>query len=148
MTTSAQSRTLNEPTTDESPRWLPLPEVFVQFNGPEPTVIRFASREKREAGTWTDFYGQIGSWLALHGKISEPVPLPAAPGRFIVNTTPVHGVERFSRPYELPNGLWLEADGRPQLLLDRAILLLQMFNVDPATVELYLEQRDEDGWIR
>ncbi|MCY4475231.1 MAG: hypothetical protein OXC83_07320 [Chloroflexi bacterium] len=146
MTTSEQSTTTkkDEPTH----RWTSLVDVFPQFDGPEPTVVRFSSGEKREAGTWTDLYGQIGSWLARHGKIKEPVQMPAAPGRFIVNTDPVHAIERFSRSFELPNGLWLEVDGRPQLLLDRAIMLLEMFEIDPASVDVYLEQRGQDGWIR
>ncbi len=134
MTTSAPTSAVSETDVADSALWVTLPEVFVRFDGPEPTVIRFAAGEKREAGTWTDFYVQVASWLAVQGKIVEPVPLPAASGRFIVNHTPVHGIERFSRPYELPNGLWLEANGRPQLLLDRTILLLKMFGVDPETV--------------
>ncbi len=148
MTTSEQSRTTEEPTSRSTQPWVSLVDVFPQFDGPEPTVVRFSSGEKREAGTWTDLYGQIGSWLARHGRINEPVPMPSAPGRFIVNTNPVHGIERFSRSFELPNGLWLEVDGRPQLLLDRAIMLLEMFDVDPRSVEVYLEQRGDDGWIR
>ena len=141
MTTTEQPSSTEESATRSTQRWESLVDVFAQFDGPEPSVVKFSSGEKREAGTWTEMYGQIGSWLARHGKIKEPVPMPAAPGRFIVNTNPVHGIERFSRSFELPNGLWLEVDGRPQLLLDRAIMLLQMFDVDPASVEVYLEQR-------
>ena len=146
MTTSEQSTTTGK--NELTHRWVSLVDVVPQFDGPEPTVVRFSSGEKREAGTWTDLYGQIGSWLARHGMLKEPVQMPAAPGRFIVNTDPVHGIEHFYRAFELPNGLWLEVDGRSQLLLDRAIMLLDMFEIDPASVDVYLEQRGEDGWIR
>lgn len=139
MTTYAEPRPTEEGQAGTSQQWVPLVDVFAQFEGPEPTVVRFASGERREAGTWTELYGQIGSWLARQGKIKEPLQFPAAPGRFMVNTNPVHGIERFSRSFELPNGLWLEVDGRPQLLLDRAIMLLEMFEVDPASVEVRLE---------
>ena len=138
MTTLTEPRTNEDAAGEASQSWVPLVDVFAQFDGPEPLVVRFASGERREAGNWTELYGQIGSWLARHGKINEPVPLPAVPGRFIVNTDPVHGIERFSRSFELPNGLWLEADGRPQLLLDRAIMLLEMFDVDPSSVDVHL----------
>lgn len=126
--------------------WSSLVSVYPELLGPEPTVIRFPNGDKREAGTWHDMYAQVASWLVMQGKVNGPVPIGG--DRYLVNDVPFHDHEPFDRSFELPNGRWLEGGGNSQLVLDRAVMLLEMFEVDPASVDVYLEQRGEDGWIR
>ncbi len=148
MTTSEQRRTYDGASSAQANRWAVLQSVFAELLGPEPTVLRFPNGEKREAGTWHDLYCQIASWLVLQGKIHNPVPMPAAGHRYLVNVVPQHEYERFDRVFELPNGMYLEGAGNSQLVLDRAVMLLEMFEVDPSSIDIYLEQRGADGWIR
>ena len=148
MTISEQRRAKDGANGAPPNQWIPLKSVFTELLGPEPTVIRFPNGDKREAGTWHDLYCQIASWLVLQGKINEPIPTPAGSSRYLVNTFPQHDYETFGRVFELPNGMWLEVGGGSQLVLDRAVMLLEMFEIDPASVDVYLEQRGEDGWIR
>ena len=128
--------------------WSSLRSVFAELLGPEPTVVRFPNGDKREAGTWHDLYCQIASWLVMQGKIDAPISMPVGAPRYLVNLLPQHEYERFDRCFELPNGMWLEVGGNSQVVLDRSVLLLEMFDVDPSSVDVYLEQRGEDGWIR
>ena len=128
--------------------WSALVAVYPELLGPEPSVIRFPNGDKREAGTWHDMYAQVASWLVLQGKINEPIAMPVGSSRYLVNLLPQHDHERFDRSFELPNGMWLEGGGNSQLVLDRTVMLLEMFEIDPASVDVYLEQRGEDGWIR
>lgn len=146
MTTSEQSTTIGK--NELTHRWVSLGLVYPELLGPEPTVIRFPNGDKREAGTWHDMYAQVASWLVLQGKINEPIAMPVGSSRYLVNLLPQHDYERFDRSFELPNGMWLEGGGNSQLVLDRTVMLLEMFEIDPASVDVYLEQRGEDGWIR
>ena len=127
-------------------QWIPLPKIFAKFDGPQPTLVKFPNGEERETGDWAELYGQIASWLVRQGKLNEGVMMAGSAGRYFVNDTPHHYSNPFSRGYELPNGLWLEAGGNPQLLLDRTILLLERFDVDSVTVEVFLENRDPSNW--
>ena len=148
MTISQQRRANKNANGAPADEWSSLRSVFAELLGPEPTVVRFPNGEKREAGTWHDLYCQVASWLVLQGRIDQPIPMPVDSPRYLVNPLPQHDYERFDRSFELPNGMWLEVGGNSQLVLDRTVMLLEMFDVDPATLEVYLEQRDDDGWIR
>ena len=148
MTISEHRRARNDADGAAADEWSSLRSVFAELLGPEPTVVRFPNGEKREAGTWHDLYCQVASWLVLQGKLDEPIPMPVGAPRYLVNLLPHHDQGRFDRSFELPNGLWLEVGGNSQLVLDRAVMMLEMFDVDPSSVEVYLEQRGDDGWIR
>ena len=143
----------NELTTEQRPlneyvnRWVPLNLHQAEWFGPEPTKVRFGNGEWREAGTWQDLYCEVPSWMVMHGDIDGPVPTPKGKSRFLVNSEPAHANERFGWKYELPNGLRLEVAGNSQQVLDRTVVLLKMFDLDPSSVEVFLEQRGEDGWF-
>lgn len=146
MTTGQERRMRANATGAPADEWSSLDSVYAELLGPEPTVVRFPNGDKREAGTWHDLYAQVASWLVMQGKINGPVPVGES--RYLVNDVPFHDHERFDRSFELPNGSWLEGGGNSQLVLDRTVILLEMFEVDPSSVDVYLEQRGDDGWIR
>ena len=146
MTTGQERRERKKANGAPADEWSPLVSVYAELLGPEPTVVRFPNGDKREAGTWHDLYAQVASWLVMQGKINASVPVGAT--RSLVNDLPFHDHEPFDRSFELPNGKWLEGGGNSQLVLDRTVMLLEMFDVDPSSVDVYLEQRGEDGWIR
>ena len=146
MTIGQERRTPANTSIASTNEWSPLTSVYAELLGPEPTVIRFPNGDKREAGTWHDMYAQVASWLVMQGKINTPVSVGGT--RYLVNDVHFHDHEPFDRSFELPNGMWLEGGGNSQLVIDRAVMLLEMFEVDPASVGLLLGQRGDDGWIR
>ncbi len=146
MTIGQERRTPANTSIASANEWSPLTSVCAELLGPEPTVIRFPNGDKREAGTWHDMYAQVASWLVMQGKINTPVSVGGT--RYLVNDVHFHDHEAFDRSFELPNGMWLEGGGNSQLVIDRAVMLLEMFEVDPASVDVLLGQRGDDGWIR
>lgn len=145
MTTGEQTRVRTGSSLPIN-QWVPLPKIFAMFDGPQPTRVKFPTGEERETGVWSELYGQVASWLVRQGKLNEELMMAGSAGRYFVNGSPHHHAGPFSSGYELPNGLWLEVGGNPQLLLDRTILLLQKFEVDPDSIEVFLEPREPDGW--
>ena len=145
MTISEERQIEQLPLNEYVNQWVPLNMLHAEWFGPEPTIVKFADGHRREAGTWQDLYCEVAAWLVMREKIDGPVPTPKGVSRFLVNSEPVHVHERFGWKYELPNGLWLEVAGNSQQVLDRTMLLLRMFEVDPSTVEVFIEQRDENG---
>ena len=147
MTISDEVKIERRALSDYVNQWVPLDMLHAEWFGPEPTQVRFSDGERREAGTWQDLYCEVASWMVMRGEIDAPVPTPRGKSRFLVNSEPAHGNERFGWKYELPNGLWLEVAGNSQQVLDRTLILLKMFDLDPSSVEVFIEQRGEDGWF-
>lgn len=137
----------NDTQTTMPNEWVSLVDIYVQFGGPEPRRVEFPTGEKREARGWGELYGQIASWLVRQGKLHEELAMEGGAGRYYVSASPNHYRERFADGFELPNGFWLEVGGNPQLVLDRTILMLERFDVEPENVKVMLEKRDDDHWF-
>lgn len=120
-------------------RWLPITKVYAAFDGPFPVALQFDDGEIRQVSSWRDVYGQVAAWLALTGRLTEEVTFPANDQKNLVAQDAVHADgNEFSRPYLLPNGLWLEVSGEERLQRDLAIMLLRLRDVDPETVLVML----------
>ena len=121
-------------------KWLSITKLYAAFDGPFPVYVHFDDGDVRQVSSWRDVYGQVAAWLALSGRLKDPVAFPANEARNLVSRDAVHkdGM-KFERPYLLPNGLWLEVAGEERLQRDLAITLLREHGVDPSSVLVMLD---------
>lgn len=121
-------------------KWLPITRTYAAFDGPFPVYVYFADGDMRQVSSWRDVYGQVATWLALTGRLTDAVAFPANEDRNLVTRNAVHSDGmKFERPYLLPNGLWLEVAGEERLQRDLAIMLLRERGVEPSSVLVMLD---------
>lgn len=127
--------------------WVLMAKVYPVFDGPYPSRVMIDDQRVRVATTWREVYGHVVSWMVATDVITEVLEVAGSSGRCIVNTQPIHcNDERFSQPFELPNGWWLEVGGPEPLQFERTLELLKRMGVDASRVKVMLEHRDEAYW--
>ena len=142
----AQPPDLPAPTLVES-NWNPLSSIIYQTGDKKPVGIRFSNGEVKNIKSWADMWFETCEWLAVSGKLTDPVPSPKGrSARMIVNTDPKHPPSRkhpqgnnFLNSRKLSTGLFIEMNYNPKNLLDNTKYLLERQGVSPDTVELRFE---------
>ena len=71
-------------------KWLLITKAYAAFDGPFPVYVHFDDGDVRQVSSWRDVYGQVAAWLALSGRLNEPVAFPANEGRNLVARDAVH----------------------------------------------------------
>ena len=123
--------------------WVALSKYNLPGGTPAPTSIRFSDGDERPISQWYEVLTHTVEWLHLKGWLTaDNVPVRSNPVRYAVNIEPIH-----------PNGdpfvNAITVNGTPfivsinlnaQQVRRRTTVVLQHCGVDPATVQLQVEE--------
>ena len=143
--TTATVRKPTDPLPPSSPSsgWVTLPEFNPPGGSPPPQAIRFPDQDEHEIKHWNDILVAVATWLNASGKLTtNDVPVQSSPNTYIVHTQPTHpSGNDFFLHRELPNGsLVVNTHGSAIQMRKNSRTLLEHCGIDPATVELQVEQ--------
>lgn len=116
----------------------------VDFSNASPTTISYFGEEEK-VQDWADTFVKIVRAM----REDYPSIIRGMVGyRFVgigkVVLTGIAGINRFSKPVELNNGLYLETDCTPDEIVSVVRVLMDKCNMDYDNIELYYEESEGD----
>lgn len=116
----------------------------VDFSNASPTTISYFGEEEK-VQDWADTFVKIVRAM----REDYPSIIRGMVGyRFFgigkVVLTGIAGINRFSKPVELNNGLYLETDCTPDEIVSVVRVLMDKCNMDYDNIELYYEESERD----
>ena len=125
--------------------WVRLSDVKPEKGKKPRGVIKFPDEETRAISDWMNVLEESGKWL--YGKRylrPDNCTLPnsnSQRAQYITHTQPFHKSGRhFATTVELGPGVFVELNFAPMNVVQAAAKILQHCGIDPATVQLQVEQ--------
>ncbi len=146
----AETSIVGPPTPDDPPTpnpdetnedWVPLPTFNANISR-LPRRIKFPDRTVRDLSSWRSIIDATAQWLFDSGRLTpENVPLRYGARGGMINTTPIRPNGKNMNPvYQVPSQeIYVDAHGRRDTIVQRALVILGALSVDPSDV--YVEPR-------
>ena len=126
-----------------SPEWVPM----TGFNPPSgtkpPAAIKFPDRVETEISIWKEIPKAVADWLYAKQLLTlETLPISGPGGRIFANDKPIKGNDQPMVAYEVigSGDIFIDVDVSAGSARRSARTMLEHCNVDPATVQLKVEQ--------